>query len=200
VLLVVRLWYIPGPNHSREAAIWTSLAAGHALSTPSYLATLTEAYLVSQFGLAPEETVWAGTVARRDPSMVVLLTGLKVFQSLGHFLPLAQIPATALSYVAKPLSLAALTDDSIDPRTTHRQNSAIRTYLGVTPWGETHGAAALEAAMIAALAEDSVHLAAVRHFVNQHRARRGARPPIPVHLPDDPGVRALNVRPYSLAD
>ncbi len=28
-----RLWYIPGPNHCREAAIWMSLAAGHGLST-----------------------------------------------------------------------------------------------------------------------------------------------------------------------
>jgi len=33
---LVRLWYIPGPNHCREAAIWMSLAAGHGLSTPSY--------------------------------------------------------------------------------------------------------------------------------------------------------------------
>jgi len=65
---------------------------------------------------------------------------------------------------------------------------------------DTHGVAALEAAFSAALAEDSAHLAAVRHFVDQHRARRGARPPIPVHLPDDPRVRALTVRPHNLAD
>jgi len=32
---------------------------------------------------------------------------LKVFQSIGHFLPLAHRPATALSYIAKQLSLAA---------------------------------------------------------------------------------------------
>jgi hypothetical protein len=65
---------------------------------------------------------------------------------------------------------------------------------------DAHGAAALEAALGAALAEDSAHLAAVRHFVDQHRARRGARPPIPVHLPDDPRVRDLSVRPHNLAD
>jgi hypothetical protein len=65
---------------------------------------------------------------------------------------------------------------------------------------DTHGAAALEAALLAALAEDSAHLAAVRHFIDLHRARRGARPPIPVHLPDDPRVRALNVRPHNLTD
>ena len=65
---------------------------------------------------------------------------------------------------------------------------------------DTHGAAALEGALIAALAEDSAHLAAVRHFIDQHRARRGARPPLPVHLPDDPRVRDLTVRPHDLAD
>jgi hypothetical protein len=71
---------------------------------------------------------------------------------------------------------------------------------GLTDLLDTHGAAALEAALTAALAEDSVHLAAVRHFVDAHRARRGARPPIPVHLPDDPRVRALSVRPHNLTD
>jgi hypothetical protein len=38
---------------------------------------------------------------------VFLLTQPKVFQSIGHFLPLAQIPSTALSYIAKQLSLGA---------------------------------------------------------------------------------------------
>ena len=38
------------------------------------LATLTEADLVSRFRSAPEERAWAGTAARRGPSMVVLLT------------------------------------------------------------------------------------------------------------------------------
>jgi hypothetical protein len=64
---------------------------------------------------------------------------------------------------------------------------------------DTHGAAALEAALSAALGEQSAHLAAVRHFVDQHRARRGQLPPIPVQLPDDPRVRALTVRPHNLA-
>jgi hypothetical protein len=71
---------------------------------------------------------------------------------------------------------------------------------GLTDLLDTHGAAALQAALAAALAEDSTHLPAVRHFIDQHHARRGARPPIPVDLPDDPRVRALSVRPHNLAD
>jgi TnpA family transposase len=123
---------------------------GSRIVYPKLFATLTEADLASQFRLAPEERAWAGTVARRGPSMVVLLTQLKVFQSIGHFLPLTQIPATALSYIAKQLSLGAPADVSIDPRTTYRQNSAIRTYLGVTPWGASARAVASKAVAVAA--------------------------------------------------
>jgi len=65
---------------------------------------------------------------------------------------------------------------------------------------DTHGAAALEAAMAAALAEGAAHLAAVRHFIDLQRAQRGARPPVAVTLPDDPRVRALTVRPHPLTD
>lgn len=65
---------------------------------------------------------------------------------------------------------------------------------------ETHGATALEAALAAALAEDAVHLPAVRHFIDLHRAQRGQSPPIPVTLPDDPRVRELAVRPHNLAE
>ena len=65
---------------------------------------------------------------------------------------------------------------------------------------DTHGAAALEAAMAAALSEDAAHLAAVRHFIDLQGAQRGARAPIPVTLPDDPRVRALTVRPHKLTD
>ena len=65
---------------------------------------------------------------------------------------------------------------------------------------DTHGAAALESALAAALREDSAHLGAVRHFIDQHRAQRHQRPPIPVTLPDDPRVRRLSVRPHNLTD
>jgi transposase len=64
----------------------------------------------------------------------------------------------------------------------------------------THGAADLERALLAALREDAAHLAAVRHFIDTELARRGHLPPLPVTLPDDPRVRALTVRPHRLAD
>jgi Mu transposase, C-terminal domain len=71
---------------------------------------------------------------------------------------------------------------------------------GLTELLDTHGAAALEAAITAALAENAVHLSAVRHFIDLRRAQRGASPPIPVTLPNDPRVRDLAVRPHDLAE
>ncbi len=79
------------------------------------------------------------------------------------------------------------------------------THLGVLTRGliqllESHGAAALEAAIAAALAEDAVHLAAVRHFIDAHAHARGQRPPLAVALPNDQRLRELSVRSQPLSD
>jgi transposase len=78
-------------------------------------------------------------------------------------------------------------------------------HLGVLTRGllqllESHGAAALEAAIVATLAEDAAHLAAVRHFIDAHAHARGQRPPIAVSLPNDPRLKQLSVRPQPLSD
>lgn len=77
-------------------------------------------------------------------------------------------------------------------------------HLGVLTRGllqllASHGAAALEAAIVAALAEDTAHLGAVRHFIDHHAHARGQRPPIAVPLPADPRL-PLTVQPQPLTD
>ena len=77
-------------------------------------------------------------------------------------------------------------------------------HLGVLTRGllqllASHGAAALEAAIAAALAEDTAHLGAVRHFIDAHAHARGQRPPIAVTLPEDPRL-PLTVQPQPLSD
>lgn len=77
-------------------------------------------------------------------------------------------------------------------------------HLGVITRGllqllASHGATALEAAILAALAEDAAHLSAVRHFIDQHAHARGQRPPIAVALPADPRL-PLSVKPQPLSD
>ena len=77
-------------------------------------------------------------------------------------------------------------------------------HLGVLTRGllqllASHGAAALEAAVAAALAEDTAHLGAVRHFIDHHAHARGQRPPLAVALRADPRL-PLTVQPQPLSD
>jgi len=78
-------------------------------------------------------------------------------------------------------------------------------HLGVLTRGllqllDTHGAPALEAAIAAALAEDTAHLGAVRHFIDAQAHAAGLRPPIAVPLPKDPRLQHLSVRAHPLSD
>jgi transposase len=78
-------------------------------------------------------------------------------------------------------------------------------HLGVLTRGllqllDSHGAQALEAAIAAALAEDTAHLGAVRHFIDAHAHARGQRPPLAVSLPNDPRLQNLSVRTQPLTD
>lgn len=78
-------------------------------------------------------------------------------------------------------------------------------HLGVLTRGllqllDSHGAQALEAAIAAALAEDTAHLGAVRHFIDAHAHARGQRPPLAVSLPNDPRLQNLSVRAQPLTD
>ena len=78
-------------------------------------------------------------------------------------------------------------------------------HLGVLTRGllqllDSHGTQALEAAIAAALAEDTAHLGAVRHFIDAHAHARGLRPPIAVSLPNDPRLQNLSVRVLPLTD
>ena len=77
-------------------------------------------------------------------------------------------------------------------------------HLGVLTRGllqilDTHGADELAQAIEAAVAENAAHLSAVRHFIDQHTAARGAPPPIAVALPKDPRVH-VTVRAHDLRE
>lgn len=78
-------------------------------------------------------------------------------------------------------------------------------HLGVLTRGllqllDSHGAQALQAAIAAALAEDTAHLGAVRHFIDHHAHARGQQPPIAVPLPKDPRLQHLSVQAQPLSD
>lgn len=65
---------------------------------------------------------------------------------------------------------------------------------------DTHGAEALENAIVSALAAGTAHAAAVRQLLERRRQDAGQPPALPVELPADTRVRDLAVRPHDLGD
>jgi phosphoglycolate phosphatase-like HAD superfamily hydrolase len=63
---------------------------------------------------------------------------------------------------------------------------------------DRYGAQSLEHAITEALTHKSPHPSSVRHILERNAQARGAAPPVPVPLPDDPRVRDLTVRPHDL--
>jgi len=110
-------------------------AAASRIVYPTLPSILTDDDLVRLFTVTPEEETWALSVARRGPSMIALLTHLKVFRHLGRFLPVAELPQAAIACIARALSIEVPAAFDYDPRTLYRHHRAIREYLGITPWG-----------------------------------------------------------------
>jgi transposase len=63
---------------------------------------------------------------------------------------------------------------------------------------EDYGPQELGAAIARALDRDALGAGAIAHILETRRRQRGLKPPIPIALPDHPGVRDLNVTPHRL--
>ena len=63
---------------------------------------------------------------------------------------------------------------------------------------DDYGPEELGAAMAGALERDALGAGAIAHILETRRRRRGLKPPIPIVLPDRPGVRDLDVTPHRL--
>jgi hypothetical protein len=63
---------------------------------------------------------------------------------------------------------------------------------------DDYGPQELAAAVTKALERDALGAGAIAHLLEQHRRQRGQKPPIPLALPDRPGVRDLDVTPHRL--
>jgi TnpA family transposase len=130
------------------------LQYGSRIVYPRMPEPLTESDLAGLFTVSPQEDHWARTVARKGPSLAVLLTHLKVFQHVGRFLPIAELPAAAVSFVVAQARLEMPLDFGYDRRTLYRHHRAIREFLGITPWGAK--ARAIASGAIATAAEARV--------------------------------------------
>jgi len=63
---------------------------------------------------------------------------------------------------------------------------------------DDYGPDELTQAITVALARGTPSVAAITHLLDTARRRRGARPPVPLMLPDRPGVRELTVPSHTL--
>jgi len=76
--------------------------------------------------------------------------------------------------------------------------------LGSATWGlskllDTERADHLDAALAESLTRGTPHLGAVRHLLDRARKGRGQPPAVEPHLPPDPRLEGLMVRPHSLS-
>jgi len=63
---------------------------------------------------------------------------------------------------------------------------------------DDYGPPELAAAVAQALARDALGAGAIAHILETRRRQRGQQPPIPLALPDRPGVRDLDVPSHPL--
>jgi hypothetical protein len=63
---------------------------------------------------------------------------------------------------------------------------------------DDYGPQELGAAISRALERDALGAGAIAHILETRRRQRGQKPPIPIVLPDRPGVRDLDVTPHRL--
>jgi transposase len=65
---------------------------------------------------------------------------------------------------------------------------------------DDYGPLALRAAVAEALASGALGAGSVAHILERNRRRSGLKPPLPMLLPDHPGVREVEVSPHNLED
>jgi hypothetical protein len=63
---------------------------------------------------------------------------------------------------------------------------------------DDYGRQELAAAVAQALERDALGAGAIAHLLETRRRQRGQKPPMPLALPDRPGVRDLDLTPHSL--
>ena len=103
---------------------------------PKLAQRLTAADLHRIFGPTYKERQWAPTVARSPSSQVALLVQLRIFQTVGRFLPMKDVPASGIEHVAQKLGVECETRVVYAHATLYRHQAAVLEYLGVTSWGD----------------------------------------------------------------
>jgi len=102
---------------------------------PKLAQRLTSADLRRLFRPSYEERRWVPTIARTPSSQVALLVQLKIFQAVGRFLPVEEIPQAAIEHVARELGVDEEIRRLYSDSTLYRHHSAVLERLRITAWG-----------------------------------------------------------------
>lgn len=113
------------------------MPAIHGTAYPRIKSNLSEREAGEAYTPSRDEITFVGNVARGD-TRLCLLVMLKVFQRLGYFMPLAEVPKVVVRLVARTAGLT-IADDVIAEydrsRTRKRHMVQIREYAKVQPYG-----------------------------------------------------------------
>ena len=96
---------------------------------------LTPGDLQHLFNPSFDERKWAPSVARTPETQVALLVHLKIFQTVGRFLSVCDVPFAAVEYVARRMAVEAEATLIRPIRTHYRHRQAILSRLKVSAWG-----------------------------------------------------------------
>ena len=102
---------------------------------PALPEPLTSGDLQQLFSPSFDERKWAPTVARTPASQVALLVHLKIFQTIGRFLPAADVPLAVIEYMARRMVVESGATLISPGRTLYRHRQAILNRLKVVAWG-----------------------------------------------------------------
>jgi TnpA family transposase len=96
---------------------------------------LTPGDLQQLFSPSFDERKWAPTVTRTPEAQVALLVQLKIFQTIGRFLPVVDVPLVTIEYVARRMDVGSGSNLIFPERTLYRHRQAILKRLEVVSWG-----------------------------------------------------------------
>lgn len=118
---------------------------------PRFPLKVSQHELAQQYTPSPEELQWAQAMSREHRLRHTALVLLKCFQQLHYFPELDHIPAEISQHIAQVMGLGATRISAVSAATRYRQETAIRRYLGITPfYGNEGRRMALHAATAAA--------------------------------------------------
>ena len=110
------------------------MATSDRSASPRFPLKISQQELAQHYTPSPEELQWAQAVSGEHRLRHTALVLLKCCQQLHYFPELDSIPAEISQHIAQVMGLGATRSLALSAATRYRQETAIRRYLGITPF------------------------------------------------------------------